>query len=86
MLKDTLTTNMSVRDCTDKSESDLSRLHIFKVIVIGDSNVGKTCLTVRFCCGKFRDSVKTTIGFDCLEKTVVFGDDSVKVSVILSHF
>ena len=25
----------------------------FKIIVVGDSGVGKTCLTYRFCSGKF---------------------------------
>uniref|UniRef100_A0A0E9VRM6 Uncharacterized protein n=1 Tax=Anguilla anguilla TaxID=7936 RepID=A0A0E9VRM6_ANGAN len=28
------------------------RTRIFKIIVIGDSGVGKTCLTYRFCAGK----------------------------------
>lgn len=30
-----------------------SDLRVFKIIVIGDSGVGKTCLTFRFCSGKF---------------------------------
>jgi Ras-related protein Rab-33B len=41
---------------------------IFKVIVIGDSNVGKTALTYRFCGGKFPDNSEATIGVDFREK------------------
>jgi hypothetical protein len=37
---------------------------IFKIIVIGDSNVGKTCLTFRFCGGKFLQRSEATIGVD----------------------
>jgi polynucleotide 5'-kinase involved in rRNA processing len=36
----------------------------FKIIVIGDSNVGKTCLTFRFCGGKFLQRSEATIGVD----------------------
>lgn len=77
-----LTTNMSMPDHAGNDEQDFSKHHIFKIIVIGNSNVGKTCLTVRFCRGRFMGNVETTIGFDCLEKTVAFGDHSVKVSVV----
>ena len=37
---------------------------IFKVIVIGDSNVGKTSLTYRFCEGGFLEHSEATIGVD----------------------
>jgi len=52
---------------------------IFKIIVIGDSNVGKTCLTFRFCSGKFPDKTEATIGVDFREKWVDIGDEKVKV-------
>jgi Ras-related protein Rab-33B len=41
---------------------------IFKIIVIGDANVGKTCLTFRFCGGKFLERSEATIGVDFREK------------------
>jgi Ras family len=53
---------------------------IFKIIVIGDSNVGKTCLTFRFCNGKFPEKTEATIGVDFREKWVDIGNEKIKVS------
>ena len=53
---------------------------IFKIIVIGDSNVGKTCLTYRFCSGKFPDKTEATIGVDFREKMVQVETEQIKVS------
>lgn len=52
---------------------------IFKIIVIGDSNVGKTCLTFRFCGGKFPDKTEATIGVDFREKTIDVDTETIKV-------
>lgn len=52
---------------------------IFKIIVIGDSNVGKTCLTFRFCGGTFPDKTEATIGVDFREKTVEIEGERIKV-------
>ena len=53
---------------------------IFKIIVLGDSNVGKTCLTFRFCVGKFPDRTEATIGVDFREKTVDVESETIKVN------
>ena len=53
---------------------------IFKIIVIGDSNVGKTCLTFRFCGGKFPEKTEATIGVDFRESSVEVEGEIVKVS------
>lgn len=52
---------------------------IFKIIVIGDSNVGKTCITYRFCGGKFPEKTEATIGVDFREKNVTVDDETIKV-------
>lgn len=52
---------------------------IFKIIVIGDSNVGKTCLTFRFCGGTFPGKTEATIGVDFREKTVEIEGERIKV-------
>ncbi|XP_060064773.1 ras-related protein Rab-33B-like [Ylistrum balloti] len=54
---------------------------IFKIIVIGDSNVGKTCLTYRFCSGKFPDKTEATIGVDFRERTVEIDKEQVKLQL-----
>ncbi|GIX98258.1 ras-related protein Rab-33A [Caerostris darwini] len=54
---------------------------IFKIIVIGDSNVGKTCLTFRFCGGKFPTRTEATIGVDFRERQVVVDGESIKLQL-----
>ena len=56
-----------------------SQRRIFKIIVIGDTNVGKTCLTFRFCGGRFPDKTEATIGVDFREKSVDVDDEEIKV-------
>lgn len=69
---------------------DTSQPWIFKIIVIGDSNVGKTCLTYRFCGGTFLKNPEATIGVDFRERTVELDGQSIKVGVTAftqnSHF
>lgn len=52
---------------------------IFKIIVIGDSNVGKTCLTYRFCGSAFLKNPEATIGVDFRERTLELDGESIKV-------
>lgn len=48
----------------------------FKIIVIGDSGVGKTCLTYRFCSGKFPSTpTDATIGVDFREKIITLDNN-----------
>lgn len=56
-----------------------ARSRIFKIIVIGDSNVGKTCLTYRFCAGRFPDRTEATIGVDFRERAVEIDGERIKV-------
>lgn len=58
-----------------------SHRRIFKIIVIGDSNVGKTCLTFRFCGGKFLERSEATIGVDFREKTIQIDDENIKLQI-----
>ena len=48
----------------------------FKIIVIGDTGVGKTCLTYRFCSGKFPSTpTDATIGVDFREKLITLDNN-----------
>ena len=51
----------------------------YKLIVVGSSNVGKTCLTCLFADGVCPDSTEATIGVDFREKKVVVEKEIIKV-------
>lgn len=57
----------------------ISRVKVFKIIVVGDSCVGKTSLTYRFCEGKFLSTSEATIGVDFRERTVNVDGEDIKV-------
>ena len=40
----------------------------FKVLILGDMAVGKTCLLIRFCDGKFQEGTLASIGIDFRNK------------------
>lgn len=47
--------------------------YLFKLVLIGDSGVGKTCIIFRFVENKFDSSFITTIGIDFKIRTVEIG-------------
>ncbi|XP_014833947.1 PREDICTED: ras-related protein Rab-33B-like [Poecilia mexicana] len=57
------------------------RTRIFKIIVIGDSGVGKTCLTFRFCAGRFPEKTEATIGVDFRERLVEIDGEKIKIQL-----
>ncbi|XP_054721173.1 putative Ras-related protein Rab-33 [Uloborus diversus] len=74
--------NVSSPSSTDGySVSYEKQKRIFKIIVIGDSNVGKTCLTYRFCGGKFPLRTEATIGVDFRERQVIVDDEPIKLQL-----
>lgn len=62
--------------------------YLFKIILIGDANVGKTCLVRRFTKGYFPPSQGPTIGVDFTIKSVEVDGEEVKVnsSTYLVHY
>uniref|UniRef100_A0A1B6KUP7 Ras-related protein Rab-33B n=1 Tax=Graphocephala atropunctata TaxID=36148 RepID=A0A1B6KUP7_9HEMI len=75
-----------VRNTAGKSKSDTPATFrkdkkIFKIIVVGDSNVGKTCLTYRFCEGKYLEKPEATIGVDFRERIVNIGGEEIKLQL-----
>ena len=71
----------AVAKTPDLKSQEQQLRRIFKIIVIGDSNVGKTCLTFRFCGGKFLARSEATIGVDFREKTVQIEDETIKLQI-----
>ena len=55
--------------------------YIFKIVLIGDTSVGKSCLLTRFADDQFTDNYVTTIGVDFRFKTMIVMDKIIKVQV-----
>ena len=55
--------------------------YLFKVILIGDSSVGKTNLLNRFVKNEFNSQSKPTVGVDFFSKTVTIDKKSVKAQI-----
>lgn len=53
---------------------------LFKVVLVGNAGVGKTCLVRRFTQGLFPPGQGATIGVDFMIKTVDVEGEKVKVS------
>jgi len=54
---------------------------IFKVIIIGDAGVGKTCLSFRFCNNRFPAQTEATIGVDFRERTLALESELIRVQL-----
>lgn len=59
---------------------------LLKVIILGDSGVGKTSLMNQYVNKKFNNQYKATIGADFLTKEVMIDDRLVTMQVCLSKF
>lgn len=55
--------------------------HIFKVLLIGDSGVGKSCILIRFTDDTFDENQQSTIGVDFKVKTVEVGGKRIKLTL-----
>ncbi len=60
---------MSKSKTKEKNEKKL-----FKIITLGDSGVGKTCILRRFVTGKFEKNTLSMIGFETSSKEIVLKD------------
>lgn len=55
--------------------------YLFKMVIIGDSNVGKSCLLIRFADDCFTENYITTIGVDFRFKTAEINKKNVKLQI-----
>jgi small GTP-binding protein len=69
--------------CKSRRKTSLNNanLPIYKVVVAGDGNVGKTSLVRRYCEGRFEESRVMTLGVDFQTKVVTVGEKTVKLSI-----
>ena len=63
----------------DEEEGDFDQ--IVKLIIIGDSGVGKTNILSRFTTNTFNLEIKATIGVEFQSKTVKIADKKIKTQV-----
>lgn len=56
--------------------------HSFKIVLIGDSGVGKSCILLRFADDKFNDNFYTTVGVDFRFKSVDINDKTIKYEIV----
>ncbi|KAI6188080.1 Ras-related protein Rab-30 [Aphelenchoides besseyi] len=52
--------------------------YLFKIVLVGNAGVGKTCLVRKFTQGIFPPGQSATIGVDFMIKTVKVGEDKIK--------
>lgn len=55
--------------------------HLFKILLIGDSGVGKTCILCRFSDDSFNPSFISTIGIDFKMKTIEINGKKIKLQI-----
>ena len=55
--------------------------YLFKLLLIGDSGVGKTCLLVRFSDDAYNTTFISTIGIDFKIKTVEVDGKKIKLQI-----
>eukprot|EP00808_Paulinella_micropora_P029343 g15367.t1 len=55
--------------------------HLMKLVLIGDSAVGKSCLLMRFAENSFSDNLMSTIGIDFKTKMTEMDGEQVKIQV-----
>jgi len=54
---------------------------IFKVIVVGDTGVGKTSILSRLCDGIFESHYRSTLGIDFKIKNIIIDDKKIKLQI-----
>ena len=59
----------------------MSSLPLYKIVIAGDENVGKTSLVRQYCEGRFETSRVSTIGVDFQTKVVTLPGGDVKLSI-----
>lgn len=63
------------------SSASKSKQESLKILLVGDSGVGKSCILLRYADNEFQSNFVTTIGIDFKMKNVVVNDTSVKLQI-----
>ncbi|KAJ9529498.1 hypothetical protein QJQ45_013850, partial [Haematococcus lacustris] len=55
--------------------------HLFKVLLVGNSGVGKSCILMRFASDRFDEATTSTIGVDFKVKYVTVNNTKCKLTI-----
>jgi len=64
-----------------ESDSSVNKIFQYKLVLLGESSVGKSSLVLRFVKGQFLDFQESTIGAAFLTQTVCLNDTTVKFEI-----
>lgn len=56
--------------------------HTFKIVIIGDTCVGKSCILIRYADDQFIDQFYATIGVDFRFKNIQLNDLNIKLQIV----
>ena len=62
-------------------DSEMKYDYMFRYIIVGDSNVGKSCLLLQFTDNKFRQNHEATIGVEFGGKTIILSEKTIKIQI-----
>ena len=62
-------------------DSEIKYDYMFRYIIVGDSNVGKSCLLLQFTDNKFRQNHEATIGVEFGGKTIQLSEKTIKIQI-----
>ena len=62
-------------------DSEIKYDYMFRYIIVGDSNVGKSCLLLQFTDNKFRQNHEATIGVEFGGKTIILSEKTIKIQI-----
>lgn len=68
-------------DKEDEGSENEGSEQVFKIIIIGESGVGKTCLAHRFATGKFPERTEATIGVDFWERKLNLDGSKIRLQI-----
>ena len=55
--------------------------HLFKILIVGDSGVGKTAILTRYCDNNFKFQYLSTVGVDFKPKILTVGEKVIKLQI-----
>jgi Ras-related protein Rab-8A len=65
----------------EEEDDDNQDILSYKIILLGDSTVGKTSLIIRFCDSKFNENCTSTVGVDTKTKYVRHNDKKIELDI-----